>query len=66
MNITLETLFESKPELLNTLHKFINIPIVELRNNLIKSFFNHEQVKPILEQHNLLPDYVYHIVLLNL
>ena len=65
ITITMGELFEGNDQLLMTLVGFLNIPDVEVRSELIKAFCNHDQMKPVLEKHNILPDFFYYYLITN-
>ncbi len=64
MSVTISEIFKDDEKLLNTLLGFINIPVPEVRNGLVKAFCNHPQMKPLLDKHNLLPDFFYHMLMM--
>ena len=61
--ISIQNLFKDEPKLVDVLLGFVNIPDIEIRNKLVKSFCHHKQVKPILEQNGLLPDFFYYYLI---
>ena len=62
-SINIKTLFQGQEKLIDTLYQFCNIPHIPLRNDLLKNFCHHDQVKPILERNGLLPDYFYFVII---
>ncbi len=66
ITISISEIFKDDEKLLNTLLGFINIPIPEVRNDLVKAFCNHPQMKSLLDKHNLLPDYFYVMLMMQL
>ena len=61
--VSIQKIFEHHPELFKSLHTIVNIPIIELRNQLIISFCEHEQMKPVLKEHKLEPKYFAYVLI---
>ena len=65
-SVSIATIFEGEDILLQNLVNFLNIPIPEVRDGLVKAFCNHPQMKPLLDKHDLLPDYFYYMLMAQL
>lgn len=63
MSKTLLEIFEGEEKLLETLHRFCNIPDVEVRNDLILAFCEHEQTQHIWKRNKLKPKYFYYMLI---
>lgn len=59
----IETIFKQDPKLIEVLYKFMNVSNKELRNTLLKSFCDHEQVFPHLKKNNIEPKFFYYFIL---
>ena len=61
--ISLNKIFKDDEPLFNSLHQIMNIPYKEVRNPLLKVFCQHEQMKPLLDKHGILPLFLYYFLI---